>query len=83
MPDTQSLDVARRAILIYEQRLKPELDPIHRDEFVAIEPESGDYFLGQTLSEAIGSARKAHPNRLAHALRVSHRTAVHFGTSVR
>ncbi len=76
-------DLARRAEAIYSQRLKDTLETAHRDEFVAIEPESGDYFLGRTLSEAIGLARKAHPDRLAHALRVGHRAAVHFGTSLR
>jgi len=78
----RSNDVARLAQAIYDQRLKDQLETTHRDEFVAIEPISGDWFLGQTLSEAIGLARKAHPDRLAHAVRVGHRTAVHFGASL-
>ena len=48
-----------------------------------IEPISGDYFLGQTLSEAIGASRSRHPDRLAHAMRVGHRAAVHFGLHIR
>ena len=82
MTITASTDLARRAEAIYANRLKDQLEPTHRDEFVAIEPDSGDFFLGSTLSEAIGLARKAHPDRLAHALRVGHRAAVHFGTSL-
>jgi len=82
MAITASTDLARRAEAIYALRLKDVLEPTHRDQFVAIEPDSGDYFLGHTLSEAIGLARKAHPDRLAHALRVGHRTAVHFSTSL-
>jgi hypothetical protein len=82
MSTPEPSDVARQAESIYARRLKDELERSHRDEFVAIEPESGDFFLGLTLSEAMGRARNAHPDRLAHVLRVGHRTAVHFGASL-
>ena len=78
MPEDKS-NVAARARIIYQDRLRTLLEPSHSDEFVAIEPVSGDYFLGQTLSEAIGASRAKYPDRLAHALRVGHRAAVHFG----
>src|SRR3972149_5910198 len=65
-------DFVRRAELLYEQKLRAKLEVAHRDEFVAVEPVSGDYFLGKTLSEAIGAAREANPDRLSHALRVGH-----------
>ena len=45
---------ARKAEEVYYSRFQEFLEPEHLDEFVAIEPESGDYFLGKTLSEAIG-----------------------------
>ena len=73
-------DDARR---IYEERLRAELEGSHRNEFIAIEPISGDYFLGRTLSEAIGASRAKYPDRLAHALRVGHEATVHFGMQVR
>ena len=72
-------EVARQAELIYQQRLKARLEETNLDDFVAIEPVSGDFFLGTSLSEAIGAARKAHPDRLAYAVRVGHKTAVHIG----
>jgi len=83
MTIAESQTVARQAEQLYEQRLKAQLEPHHHDEFVAIEPVSGDYYLGKTLSDAIGQARKAHPDRLAHAVRIGHRTTVHFGTSLK
>lgn len=70
--------VADRARKIYEERLKAELEPAHNDEFVAIEPESGEYFLGKTLSDAIGASRAKHSGKLARAFRVGHQAAVHF-----
>ena len=42
-----SQSVAARSKKIYEERLNSNLEPAHRDEFVAIEPDSGDFFLGR------------------------------------
>jgi hypothetical protein len=76
-------EFVRRAEEVYATRLRVVLEPEHVDEFVAIEPDSGDYFLGKTLSEAIGAARRSHPDRLAHAMRVGHKAAPHIGMHVR
>ena len=73
-----SQELARRAEHLYEQRLKAQLEPAHLNEFVAIEPDSGDYFLGGTLSEAAHALRKAHPDRRGFVMRVGHRAAVHL-----
>ena len=74
--------VASAARRLYAERLRELLEPAHNDEFVAIEPISGEYFLGQTLSEAIGASRSKYPDRLAHALRVGHKATVHFGLHI-
>jgi len=76
-------EFVRRAEEIYATRLRSVLEPEHVDEFVAIEPESGDYFLGKTLSEATRAARESYPDRWTHAMRVGHRAALHFGMHVR
>ena len=73
----------RRAEEFYAVRLRLVLEHEHRDEFVAIEPESGDYFLGRTLRDAVRAARCAYPDRLTHAMRVGHRAAIHFGMHLR
>lgn len=83
MIDDQQRDTANAARRIYEEQLRERLEKSHLDAFVAIEPVSGDHFLGQTLSEAIGAARTKYPDRLAHALRVGHRAAIHFGLHIR
>jgi hypothetical protein len=75
--DTQ--DLVRRSELVYEERLKAALESTHRDYFVAIEPDSGDYFLGQTLSEAAAAARQVYPDRRAYVLRVGHPVTVYIG----
>jgi hypothetical protein len=76
-------EFVRRAEEIYANRLRAILEPEHMDEFVAIEPESGDYFLGKTLSEATSAARRSYPDRWTHAMRVGHSAALHFGMHVR
>ena len=76
-------EFVRRAEEVYATRLRAVLEPEHVDEFVAIELESGDYFLGKTLNEATGAARKSYPDRLTHVMRVGHRAALHFGMHVR
>jgi hypothetical protein len=79
MISRESQELARQAEWIYEHRLKASLEQAHAEAFVAIEPTSGEYFVGATLSEAIGAARRAHPHRVAYAMRIGHRTAVHLG----
>ena len=83
MTSPESQDVARRGLSLYETRLRSLLEPQHREDYVAIEPDSGDYFLGKTLSEAIRSARQAHPQRLAFALRVGHSNTIELGVMAR
>lgn len=79
MVSEKTADVARRAKQLYDERLRAELEESHWNEFVAIEPDSGDYFFGKTLSEAIQASRAAYPNRLAFAMRVGSKAAIHFG----
>ena len=79
MASEQSLDVARRATEIYDTRLRDRLEAEHRNAFVAVEPDSGDHFLGDTLSEAILAAREVHPKKISFALRIGHPSAVHLG----
>ncbi len=78
-----SENIADRAKRIYRERLQTTLEQSHLNEFVAIEPISGDYFFGKTLSEAIGASRRKYPDRLAHALRVGHEAAIHLGSRLR
>ena len=79
MASEQSMELARKAREIYEQRLRSKLEATNPGDFVAIDPQSGEFFLGQTLSEAIQAARAAHPDRLSFGLRVGHETTVQLG----
>ena len=66
MISAETRAVIDRAKRMYANGLQTDLESQHRDRFVAIEPESGEYFLGDTFDEAVTSARAIHPSRLSH-----------------
>ncbi|MCI0681024.1 MAG: hypothetical protein L0Y71_02880 [Gemmataceae bacterium] len=72
-------ELIRRAEQVYDKRLKQDLERTHLNYFVAIEPDSGDYFLGRTLSEASAAAHAVYPDRRYSVLRIGHHATVHIG----
>jgi len=74
--------VAAAARPIFEQ-IQPNLLPGYENYFVSIEPESRDFFLGATLTEAIEKARLRYPDQLVHAFRLGHAATIHFGMQTR
>ena len=79
MVSAETRSVIDRAKQIYANQLRTALESQHGDRFVAIEPESGEYFLGDTFDEAVKSARTKYPSRLSHTIRIGHRAAFHIG----
>ena len=79
MVSAQTLYVAERAKRIYDERLRAALEADDAGRFVAIEPESGDYFLADTLDGAVRAARTRHPARTSHVVRIGHPAALHMG----
>lgn len=79
MVSKRTEDVVRRATQLYEEKLRESLEKTNMNDFVAIEPDSGEYFFGKSLSEAIQASRAAHPDKLAFAMRVGHSAAVQIG----
>ncbi len=71
--------VISRAKQIYEARLRKDLEASHVGRFVAIEPDSGDYFIGDTFDEAVKLARSKYPSKLSHPMRIGHGAAFHLG----
>jgi len=61
--------LAARGQAIYE-RLKEELESAYPGKIVAIEVESGEYFVGDSVVEAAKKARAKHPDRLFYFVKV-------------
>lgn len=73
------MSIAKQAKRIYESRLKADLEANHRGQFVAIEPVSESFYLGDQFIDAAMAAKKAHPNRKSFVIRVGHEAAFHIG----
>ncbi len=75
------MSIARLAKDVYETEWKQSLEAEHLDEFVAIEPTSKTYFLGETFLAAAQAAKRAFPDRRAFVLRIGHEAAFHIGAT--
>jgi hypothetical protein len=73
------MSVAEAAKLVYEEDLRTRLEQEHRDDFVAIEPHSRSYFVGETFLEVALAAKEAYPHRKSFVIRVGHEAAFHIG----
>ncbi len=71
--------VIAKANELYESRLRERLESTECGRYVAIEPESGDYYLGDTFDEAVNAALDAHDDRLTYTIRIGHGAALHLG----
>jgi len=79
MMSQESRSIAEQARRLYESDLRSVLEQSDRGRFVAIEPTSGEYFVGDTFDAAVNSALDRFPERLTHTIRIGHRTALHLG----
>ena len=59
----------------YEE-IKEELEAKHHGEYVVIEVDSGDYFVGKTTEEAFQQAENIHPHKAFCLIRIGYK-AVH------
>lgn len=82
MLSDKSKRVADKARALYQERYRAELEESNHGAFVCIEPESGEYFLGETFDDAVNKAIDAHPDRLTHTLRIGHVAALHLGVMI-
>ena len=73
--DTVAQDFMACCRTIYGQLL-PRLIADHRGQVIAIEPESAEYFLGESLDSASEKALARYPNRLFGFFRIDASPAV-------
>jgi hypothetical protein len=83
MVSAETKRIIDRAKQIYGDQLRALLESQHMDRFVAIEPESGEYFLADTIDEAVRTARQKYPSRLSHTIRIGHPAAFQIGGTQR
>ena len=64
---------------LYDERLRDLLEPEHNGEFVAIEPDTERYFLGDSGLAALRAGRRELPDKLFYLLRVGSDAAYRVG----
>ena len=75
------MSISEKAKEVYECELRDRLEAMHRDEFIAIEPTSKSFFLGDTFLAAALAAKTAFPDRKSFVLRIGHDAAFHIGAA--
>ena len=70
--------VAAKAQMLFQEKYRAIIEKSNFGAFICIEPESGDYFLGQKFDDAVNQALDAYPERLSHTIRIGHHAAFHF-----
>ncbi len=78
-------DAVRDAVIqqgqqLYDEKLKAKLEPQHPGRFVAIEPNKGDYYLGDTSTEALVAAHEAFPESRFYLKRIGRETTHRIGS---
>jgi hypothetical protein len=65
----------------YEENLKSILEPAHNGEFIAIEPDSGKYFLDKDSNQVMLKARLEMPDKKFYFARVGYEYVYKIGGS--
>ena len=77
LPTVYPSEIAHKGEEIY-QKVSKRLEKDHWGDFIAIEVESGKYFLGQTQIEAIEKAKKHFPEKIFYLMKIGFPSVVTF-----
>ena len=69
---------SKRSRAIYE-KLKDELERKNWGEYVVINPNNGDYFVGPDRANVLEMAKLKYPNVLMFSHHIGYRASIHFG----
>jgi hypothetical protein len=71
--------LAERGQKFYDEKLQALLEPEQIGKFVAIEPDTGQYFVGETDRDALWAGRAALPDKLFFLVRIGYDAAHKVG----
>jgi len=73
-PKYSDNETVRRGEKVYA-RIKAQLEPRHHGKFVAIEVDSGDFYVDEDSTKALLKARKKYPEAIFYLARIGYRAA--------
>lgn len=75
--DVDTRQLAERGKEIYK-KLKDELEPKYKGKIMAIEVDSGDYFIDNSVSDRNRKAKEKHPNKIFHFVKIGYPVVYHL-----
>ncbi len=78
--DSSFSKLTQLGIKFYEENLKDLLEPEHTGEFVAIEPNSGRYFVHENGTKALLKALAEMPDNKFYLARIGYKTTDRIGS---
>jgi len=76
-PPRQIREISKTGKQLFE-KLDPQLRGQYHGKFVAIDTDSGDYFIGDTTMEADKKARAKYPGKVFYIGRIGYRAAIKY-----
>jgi len=75
--------VAQKGEEIYKNKLKSILEPKENGKFIAIEVISENYFVGDSILEALETAKKEYPDQLFHTIKIGYQGVFKMGSYIK
>jgi hypothetical protein len=69
-----AMEIGRKAREIYEQSIKPLVEPEHMGKFLVLDIDSGGYEIGEDQVAVSRSAKQKYPNGIRVGLRIGYPT---------
>ena len=81
MPSTPYTDqeIVERGQALYEQEIRPKVEPEHKGEYLIVNVETGDYVMDADDLVASKRAKAKYPNAPLFTVRVGYPTAYRLG----
>lgn len=77
LPTIYPSEIAHKGEEVY-RKINKHIEKKHLGSFIAIEVESGKYFIGQTQMEAIEKAKKHFPEKVFYLIKIGFPAVVTF-----
>lgn len=63
-------EIAKKGQELYDTKLKTKLEKRFYGKYAAIDVESGEYFIGDTLVDALTKAKTKFPSQIFHSVKI-------------
>ena len=74
-------EISRKGQEIYQSQ-KPQYEPAYNGQFLAIEVDAKNIYLGETSADALEKARSAHPGKIFYVVKIGSNVAETMATPI-